>query len=67
MSMSFGFPDEVASIRKAIINAEKVKKKKILFFAAANNDGLNILKMFPAFFESVISVRGTRYNKSFNP
>jgi hypothetical protein len=65
--MSFGFPHEVTSISEAIVDAEKVKEGKVLFFAAANNDGLNMPEMFPAFFESVISVRGTRYDGSFDP
>lgn len=65
ISMSFGFSDEVPSIREAISIAEKVKGNKILFFAAANNDGLNQKEMFPAFSESVISVRGTSHDGAF--
>ena len=65
--MSFGFSDEVLCIRDAISHAEKIKQDKILFFAAANNDGLNMKEMFPAFLESVISVRGTSHNGSFVP
>lgn len=63
--MSFGFSEEILSIHKAIIDAERDKDRKILFFAAATNDGLNKPEMFPAFHESVISVRGTRYNGEF--
>jgi hypothetical protein len=65
ISLSLGFSDEVRSIQEAITTAEKIKKHKILFFAAANNDGLNEKEMFPAFSESVISVRGTRHDGSF--
>ncbi|KAE8441485.1 hypothetical protein EG329_004909 [Mollisiaceae sp. DMI_Dod_QoI] len=65
VSMSFGFSDEVPLIQDAITNAENIKKHKILFFAAANNDGLNQKEMFPAFSESVISVRGTTHDGSF--
>jgi len=57
----------VLSIKDAILEAEKTKNGKILFFAASNNVGLNMPEMFPAFFESVISVRGTRYDGSFHP
>jgi hypothetical protein len=63
--MSFGFTDDVKSIRDAIIDAEK--DHSVMFFAAANNDGLNDPEMFPAFMESVISVRGTFYDGSFDP
>lgn len=67
VSMSFGFSEEIASIRNAILDAETAKDGKILFFAAANNAGQNELELFPAFFESVISVRGTDFNGSFDP
>ncbi len=65
LSMSFGFSDEIPSIRAAILEAERVKAGKILFFAAANNNGMNGDEMFPSFFESVISVRGTRCDGRF--
>ena len=60
--MSYGFADEIPIIRNAIVEAEK---RNVTFFAAANNSGLNEPEMFPAFMESVISVRGTRHNGSF--
>lgn len=63
--MSFGFNSEVKPIRNAIIQAERLKEGELLFFAAANNDGLNEPEMFPAFFESVISARGTECNGEF--
>jgi len=66
VSMSFGFPHEVTPIREAIVDAQRLKHDKILFFAAANNDGPNSQEMFPAFFESVISVRGTKFDGSFD-
>ncbi|RMJ18661.1 hypothetical protein CDV36_001593 [Fusarium kuroshium] len=65
ISMSFGFNSEVTPIRNAIVQAERLKGGEILFFAAANNDGLNEPEMFPAFFESVISARGTECNGEF--
>ncbi|KAM0432871.1 hypothetical protein ACHAPT_004573 [Fusarium lateritium] len=63
--MSFGFSEEVKPIKDAIMQAEKLKGGKILFFAAANNDGLNEPELFPALFESVISARGTECNGEF--
>ena len=65
--MSFGFGVEVGSIRDAIAVAEKIKGGKILFFAAANNNGLNESEMYPAFSEAVISVRGTSCTGAFEP
>ncbi|RTE82709.1 hypothetical protein BHE90_002767 [Fusarium euwallaceae] len=65
ISMSFGFSEEIELIRDAIVQAEILKRNKILFFAAANNDGLNEPEMFPAFFESVISARGTECDGEF--
>jgi len=65
ISISHGFSDEVPKIREAIVDAEKAKQRKILFFAAANNIGLNLPEMFPAFLESIIAVRSTRYDEVF--
>ncbi|KAK2480526.1 hypothetical protein H9L39_06165 [Fusarium oxysporum f. sp. albedinis] len=65
MSLSFGFANSVPSIEEAITYANTIKGGKILFFAAANNQGLNQMEMFPALCESVIPVRGTRYDGSF--
>ncbi|KAF4447058.1 serine protease [Fusarium austroafricanum] len=65
ISMSFGFRNEVEQIKDAILEAERWNGHRILFFAAANNDGLNEPEMFPAFHESVISVRGTKHNGEF--
>ncbi|KAH7009795.1 peptidase S8/S53 domain-containing protein [Ilyonectria destructans] len=67
ISMSFGFSDEVTSIREAITEAQRIKESRILFFAAANNNGLNGPELFPAFFESVIAVRGTSHDGTFMP
>ena len=67
MSLSFGFAESAACIEEAIIDAEKLKRGKILFFAAANNQGRNQKEMFPARCESVISVRGTSHDGSFIP
>jgi hypothetical protein len=65
VSLSFGFADSAPSIEKAITYAESLKGGKILFFAAANNQGLNQMELFPALCESVIPVRGTRHDGSF--
>lgn len=65
ISMSFGFSDQVMSIVDAMEQAKRIKEGRLLFFAAANNDGLNGPEMFPALYESVISVRGTNYDGSF--
>jgi subtilisin family serine protease len=65
VSMSFGFPTEVQSIKDAIRMAEVIKKESIVFFAAAANEGANTQEMFPASMQSVISVRGTNSNGSF--
>ncbi|KAF7543665.1 hypothetical protein G7Z17_g10559 [Cylindrodendrum hubeiense] len=67
VSMSFGFSEEVLSIRDAIEYADRVKEGKVLFFAAANNAGQNELELFPEFIDSIISVRGTDYNGNFEP
>lgn len=61
LSMSFGFKEEIQVVEKALTKAEC----GMLFFAAANNDGLNGREMFPAHHRSVISVRGTVYSGSF--
>src|SRR3569833_405348 len=65
ISMSFGFESRVSVIEDALQQASKLKDGKILFFAAANNDGANAHEMFPALDDAVISVRGTRYDGSF--
>lgn len=67
MTISLGFLYEVPSIRDAIVAAEQAKDGRILFFAAANNICLNMPEVFPALFESVISIRGTHYDESFDP
>jgi hypothetical protein len=57
--MSFGFEKDIVLIQNAITKAESERMGKILFFAAANNGGLNEPERFPARSEAVISVRGT--------
>jgi hypothetical protein len=59
--MSFGFREIQDVVEVALDDA----KSKMLFFAAANNDGLNQPELFPAYHRSVISVRGTEYDGSF--
>ncbi|KAI9833799.1 MAG: hypothetical protein M1819_003534 [Sarea resinae] len=59
ISLSFGFPMEVPSISQAIRWAVYERHDAILFFAAAANYGANEKEMFPAFHDSVISIRGT--------
>jgi hypothetical protein len=61
LSMSFGFRTIQDAVETALTNAGS----KMMFFAAANNDGLNSREMFPAHHRSVISVRGTTYNGFF--
>jgi subtilisin family serine protease len=65
ISLSFGFADDKKAIHDAIIDAEK--DHSIMFFAAANNDGRNEPEMFPASMETVISIRGTFHDGSFDP
>jgi subtilisin family serine protease len=64
ISMSFGFPHEIyvngtPLISNAISSALHARNQRILFFAAAANEGGNQPEMFPANHAQVISVRGT--------
>jgi hypothetical protein len=66
--MSFGFNSQVTAVEEKI--AEVIRKRRsegrdILFFAAANNDGLNSREMFPASHPNVIAVRGTDHTGAF--
>ncbi|KAB5536136.1 peptidase S8/S53 domain-containing protein [Coniochaeta sp. 2T2.1] len=68
VSMSFGFDVRILAVEKAI--SETITKRReagrdILFFAAANNDGLNNDEMFPASDPNVISVSGTDHSGAF--
>ncbi|KAH8433753.1 uncharacterized protein LDX57_011387 [Aspergillus melleus] len=70
VSMSFGFADKQPNISKAIRKALDKREESIIFFAAASNFGANEREMFPAYLDSVISVRGTNANgnfEDFNP
>ncbi|KAL1617277.1 hypothetical protein SLS56_011048 [Neofusicoccum ribis] len=67
ISVSFGFPNEMDSIRQAIHAVEVERKHSLIFFAAAANDGSNTAELFPAFMDSVISVRGTDTSGDFIP
>jgi subtilisin family serine protease len=63
ISMSFGFSHEIhvngtPLISNAISNALHARNQRILFFAAAANQGGNQPEMFPANHAQVISVRG---------
>ena len=58
--MSFGFDRTLKLSREAIDQTSRM-----LFFAAANNDGLNSPELFPANHERVIPVRGTDHTGSF--
>ena len=62
VSMSLGFDRTLESVETEI-----TQPSAMLFFAAANNDGLNSPELFPANFDRVISVRGTSPNGAFNP
>lgn len=57
--MSWGFGYETRAITEAIHEAVGIKKGRVLFFAAAGNDGLNKKLMFPASNENVIAVGHT--------
>lgn len=67
--MSFGFHDkDVAHIGNAIDEATTARTRAgrgILFFAAANNQGLNQKEMFPANHRDVIAIRGTDHMGRF--
>lgn len=65
--MSFGFPREKSSIKRAIRRAEEQRNWSIIFFAAAANEGSNTEELFPANFDPVISIRGTDCAGSFVP
>lgn len=56
---------EHQAIVDAIDEARRKCQNKILFFAAANNDGKNDPEMFPAHYSPVISVRGTTHTGSY--
>jgi hypothetical protein len=70
ISMSFGFSEEPDSngrsmISNAISQAMYEADQRILFFAAAANDGGNQIEMFPARHRSVFSIRATNHHGSF--
>ena len=75
ISMSFGFPEEPSvggrhPISSAIYNAVAKRDGKIIFFAAAANEGGNKREMFPAQHSEVISIRATDHQgifQDFNP
>ncbi|EFQ25226.1 uncharacterized protein GLRG_00370 [Colletotrichum graminicola M1.001] len=58
INLSFGFDQEVTGISDAIEEAIRVKKHKLLVFAAASNQGNGIEKFPASMHASVISVRG---------
>jgi hypothetical protein len=68
--MSFGFSEEPeidgrSEISNAISWTMHVRNQRILFFAAAANDGGNRAEMFPARHRSVFSIRATDHHGSF--
>lgn len=73
--MSFGFPEEPLVNGKSIISnaihgAIHQRGGRVLFFAAAANDGGNQREMFPARHDEVFSVRATDHQgvfQHFNP
>ncbi|KAI3325795.1 hypothetical protein HD806DRAFT_491247 [Xylariaceae sp. AK1471] len=75
VTMSFGFDDEQyvdgkPVISNAISDALTGRDQRILFFAAAANDGGNRKEMFPARNRNVFSIRGTDeygWVQGFNP
>lgn len=58
ITMSFGYPEEQPVIGDAI-HMSLVLQSKLLFFAAAANEGSNEADMFPANDDNVISIRGS--------
>jgi hypothetical protein len=70
ISLSFGYAEEFITISRAIRTAVNDRDDSILVFAAASNFGANEKEMFPASHESVISIRGTNPEgtfEDFNP
>ncbi|KAK3987551.1 hypothetical protein QBC44DRAFT_245552 [Cladorrhinum sp. PSN332] len=75
ISMSFGFDEEIfvndePVISNAISEALRIRNQRILFLAAAANEGGNQPEMFPAKHPYVISMRGTDdkgWLQRFNP
>ncbi|KAI1827031.1 peptidase S8/S53 domain-containing protein [Xylaria intraflava] len=75
ITMSFGFDKEIyvgdkPVISNAILKALLKTNQRILFFAAAANDGGNRAEMFPASDMNVFSIRGTDdygWAQRFNP
>ncbi|KAI9869217.1 MAG: hypothetical protein M1813_000005 [Trichoglossum hirsutum] len=70
ISMSFGFSEEPEVddenvISNAIAQALAKRNQRILFFAAAANDGGNQIEMFPARHPSVFSIRATDHQGTF--
>jgi hypothetical protein len=67
ITMSLGFDTPDAGIKTQI----EANLNKIIFFAAASNDGLNSPEMFPAHLDNVIAVRGTNtagdFIRQYNP
>lgn len=72
VTMSFGFSEEVEVkqrlvISNAISQALVTRNQRILFFAAAANDGGNQAEMFPARHQSVFSIHATDHLGEFLP
>ncbi|KAI0401131.1 hypothetical protein F4802DRAFT_619154 [Xylaria palmicola] len=75
INMSFGFDEEIyvdgtRIVSNAILTALLETNQRILFFAAAANDGGNRNEMFPASNMNVLSIRGTDdygWAQRFNP
>lgn len=65
ISMSFGYRKVKPEIKKAILDGVLSRSEKILYFAAAANFGVRESEMFPARFESVISMRSCNVNGFF--
>ncbi|KLU90810.1 hypothetical protein MAPG_10661 [Magnaporthiopsis poae ATCC 64411] len=75
ISISFGFSRQKRRIKTAINDAVAIERNSgggsVLFFAAANNEGLNERELFPASDPNVIAVRGTNewgeFVRRYNP
>ncbi|PLB55445.1 subtilisin-like protein [Aspergillus steynii IBT 23096] len=70
ISMSFGSLNEKPCVDHVIKQVVMERENRILFFAAASNHGANDREMYPARYDSVISIRATNSKggfEDFNP
>ncbi|KAH7393805.1 hypothetical protein DE146DRAFT_790176 [Phaeosphaeria sp. MPI-PUGE-AT-0046c] len=65
VTMSFESSFYCKEVEDAIYNAQILRNRRVLFFAAAGNEGGNSPEFYPAAFDGVISVRGTYGSSGF--